>query len=506
MEAIRESVKVSAQTLAKNSKSYVESSVIVPDKNPDILKVLQVDATAAANDSTLQKGRLSVGGRVFVTVLYLPDDENGGIKSLDAAFDFDDVIDSAELDEGMHTRIACDIEQVDINLINSRKISLRAVVGINAEVTADNEISYISGVEDENAAVKCSEAELYVVTAQDSCEFLIKEQNELAAGKPQIEEILKMDAEIEDKEVRAVANKVIVKGTVSATVLYSAVGGGVENADVRMPFTEVFELGENCEQDETDVRCCIKERSVRPGFDNDGDARVLSFEILVGLDMCARRQQSISYLSDCYFYGATTECETESINAERVICYPKTVKNIRESVSCDKRLPKVASVYNVVAKPRIIGSSKTGDGVEVEAKLDVSVLYLSDSSDNPICCQKAEIPVTHIINADGDNLCITAECEHISYSLNSAGEVELRTGVAFSAERREVTPIKMISEVSRGEDTKGAELVIFFSKGGEELWDIAKRFRVSCEEVAEMNGLEPDGVIEPNKRLIIPCM
>ena len=37
MEAVRESVTVREQVIAKNSKSYVEASVIVPDKNPDIL-------------------------------------------------------------------------------------------------------------------------------------------------------------------------------------------------------------------------------------------------------------------------------------------------------------------------------------------------------------------------------------------------------------------------------------------------------------------------------------
>ena len=507
MEAVRENVTVSAQVLAKNSKCYVESSVIVPDKNPDILKVLQVDATSAVTKHTLQKGRLCAEGKVYVTVLYLPDGDTAGIRSLGAAFDFDDVIDAAELDEGMHSRVTCDVDQVDINLINSRKISLRAVVAINAEVNADRELSYISGIECEDAASKCSEAELYAVTAQDSCEFLMKEQVELMAGKPQIAEILKSDVQIEDKEIRAVTNKVIVKGNICVSVLYTGDGGTVEHTDARLPFTEVFELGESCEGDSVDVWCSVLEKNCNAEFDSDGDRRIISFEILVGVEMCARRERQISYLSDCYFFGAQTECEQEQITAERIITYPKTSKSLRESVACDRRMPKIASVYNVVAKPRIISTERSGDGVDISAKLDVSILYLSDSPENPVCCYKTDIPITHSIKATaGDKICISAECEHISYSLNSAGDVELRATISFNAEERETRTIDMMADIARGEETKGSEIIIFFAKGGEELWDIAKRFRVSCEEIAELNKLEPDCVIEENKRLIIPCM
>lgn len=60
---------------------------------------------------------------------------------------------------------------------------MRAVVALNAEVTADNEISYISGIDCDDAAAKCAQASMYAVTAQDSCEFLMKEQVELMSGQ-----------------------------------------------------------------------------------------------------------------------------------------------------------------------------------------------------------------------------------------------------------------------------------------------------------------------------------
>ena len=507
MEAIRENVTASSRVYANTSKCQAETSVIVPDKKPDILKILQADASCAVTKKTLQKGRMSVEGKVYVTVLYLPDTEEKGIKSINAEFEFEDVIDAGMLDEGMHAVVFCDVEQADINLINSRKINIRAVVGLSAEVTADKQISYLSAAVGDDIASRSSNADLYSIIAEDSCEFLMKEQVELMAGKPCIAEILKIDAQIEDKEIRTVTDKIILKGNVCANILYQSENNTIEHAQARLPFTEVFEIGENCEADKADVWCCIMEKSCRAELDSDGDSRVLGLEILVGAQVCVRREKQIEYLSDCYFYGANTVCQREEISTQKITQQPVSVKNVRESITFDKRMPRAEAVYNVVAKPHILSTERMGDGIDISARLDVCILYLSDTRENPVCCYKTEIPIIHSVKSERDvPVSVTAECEHMSYSLNSAGDVEIRAAVAFRTEECEECKLNMICNVEKEEMKGGSELVIFFSKGGEDIWDIAKRFRVSCEEIAELNGIEPDGRIEPNRRLIIPCM
>lgn len=507
MDVVRENVKASSRVLEKSLKSNVESNVIVPDKNPDILKVLQVDATCAVAKKTLKQGRLSVEGKVFADVLYLPDCDGGGIRTLQAEFEFNDVIDCPDIGEEMHVAVLSDIEQMDVNLINSRKISLRATVGLNVEITADREISYISAVDADDAAYKCDEVELYSVIAEDSCEFLLKEQIELVQGKPAICELLKCDVAVTDKEIRTAGNKVIVKGVVCASVLYSTESCTVENADARLPFTEVFEVNELSEEDKIDARCCKIEKCCKSANDYDGAVRLIDFEFLVGIELCVRRAKRINYLSDCYFFGAETDCDYEQVETERITVYPKAVKSVRDVISCDNRMPRIATVYNVVAKPQIVSTEQVGDGLAVSAKLEVSVLYLSENSENPVCCQKAEIPVMHTLNVTaGARTSVTAECEHISYSLSGSGDVELRAAVAFTAEERILEKTQMIAGLERGETSKGNELIIFFAKGGESLWSIAKQYKVNPEEIAALNELDCDCVIESGKRLIIPSM
>lgn len=507
MEAKRETASASVRVLEKSSKCYVESSVIVPDKKPDILKVLQVDASSAVTGSTLQKGKLFVQGRVDVTVLYLPDGEEGGIRSICAKFDFDDVIEGAEIDENMHKSVVCDVDQVDINLINSRKIAVRAAVGIDAEVTAEREIEYISAIECDDAGAKFAEVGVSSTVAADSCEFLMKEQVALADGAANIAEILKTDVRIEDKEVRCVTNKVIVKGNICATVLYLDGNNAICHADAQLPFTEVFETGESCEEDCAQVTCTVIEKNCCPAMDSDGDMRVLDFEILVGVDMSVCREQTIRYLSDCYFFGAQTVCETKTARLEHTYRHARRTETVRENIAADSRLPRPAAVYNIAARPRILSAEQNGDNIDISARLDVAVLYLSDSSDSPVCCRKAELPVSCSVAAEAKaRVYADAECEHISCTLTGNGDIELRAAVAFSVEERDFADVEMVASAEKGEKTGGSELIILFTSGGETLWDISKKYRVSCDEVAELNSIEPGAAIEAHRRLIIPSM
>ncbi|MEE0944556.1 MAG: DUF3794 domain-containing protein [Clostridia bacterium] len=504
MEVVREQITASARVLERSMRCNSECNVIVPDRNPDILKILHVDATCSIVKKTLTNGRISFEGKVFADVIYLPDGEDSGVKTLPTVFEFNDIIDSPEIKDDMCIKLMCDIEQLDINLINSRKISLKAIVSVDCELFENREIEYITSVNSTDAAYKCNEVNLYRMLTNDECEFLIKEQLEL--GNCQNLEVIKCDASVTDKEVRIAGNKVIVKGIVAVTVLYCDENNSIKNTDARFPFTEVFEVSGIEETDSVEVGCVIVEKSCQKGTGSNGE-NYINIEILVRAEIMVRRDERICCLCDCYCFGAETKCNSDVIKTERIITLPSAVKSIREVITADSRMPQIATVYNVVAKPRIVSTEKNDNTVTANSVLDVSVLYLSDNSENPVCCRKAEIPVMHTFDIkEAGELMITAECEHISYTLTGAGDVEIRAAVEFNTSNRMEKDINMIREIERGEETGTNQLIIFFAKGGESVWEIAKEYKTDPTMVAELNNIDEGLPVEKGKRLIIPTM
>ncbi len=497
MEVIRECVKTSQAVLEKSISCNVESNVIVPDKNPDILKILQVDATAAVTKRILKEGRLTVEGKVYADVLYLPEGMDGSVKTLPAVFEFSDFFDDAMLRAGMHSFVSCDIENVELNLINSRKITLRVTVAISAEVVADNDMEYIASINAEDIAYKCNDASCYLIVADDDIEFLIKEKVEVPDI---IKDIIKCDAVICDKEIRTAGTKVIVKGAVSACSLYCTDEGNIECTNGRFPFTEVFEVGEEIEDDMIDISTNIIEKSC-----NIGSQKSIRYEFLVRVELSARKNESFNYMSDCYFFNSETEIKSEEFHFECAKKLPNAVKSVREIIMCTEHMPRISSVYNVVAKPHIVSTEKFDKGLSVNARLDVSVLYLSDNKENPICCQKAEIPVFHTIDADNvSDVTLMAECEHISYALTSGGDVEIRASVIISGEERVVLKRQIMTEVEKHGTEGRNEIVIVFASGGESLWDFAKKYKVSSEYIAQLNELDEALPLDEGRKLVIP--
>ena len=218
------------------------------------------------------------------------------------------------------------------------------------------------------------------------------------------------------------------------------------------------------------------------------------------------KENSITYLTDCYYFGADTECEKETLTAEWVKIHPKAVKNIRESISIDKRLPVPSSVYNVVVKPVITGTEKNIDGVDITSRLEVSVLYLSDNADNPVCCYKTDIPVIYSHKTKSDApVCVMAECEHISYSLSGNGDIELRLMMEYNIEERSEQKLEIITDVKKGVKSGSAGVVIIRTDKEEDLWEIGKKYRADCCEIAQLNDIDINEPVKENVKLLIPC-
>ncbi len=507
MDAIRENVTVTSKTMEKNVKCRVESGIIVPDRMPDVLKILQVDSVSAVRKKTIQNEKLYIEGTVYVTVLYLPEKADDGIKSIKTSFGFDEVIESQHISEDARCTVVSEIEYADIQLVNSRKLNIHTVVDIKIDVCTDKTVSFISGLDCSDAACKYAMARLNSTKCCEVSDFLIKDSIELRSASLQISEILKCDMRIEDVETKCVTNKVVIKGNVAANVLYTSTSGTIEQADATLPFTDVIEMGAECEGDNITARCDIIESNVKAEFNSDGEKRLIKFEMLISAGVNAYCENNISYLSDCYYFGHKTIAKKNTSCVTQTRFCPRVTKNIRECIAFDNKMPTPSSVYNVVISPSVTGIELQKDSANINTKLEVCVLYLSQESESPVCCMKKEIPLSYLHKlTDECKVYASAECEHISYSINSVGELEIRAVIGYSIEETYEIPFEVIEEVEKGEKNDTSEIIILRASGKESLWDIGKKYCVSCDEITAVNDMESDSDIRCGQRLIIPCI
>ena len=163
-EIRKSTAEISRKVFCGKGQSVCQADVIVPDSMPDCLKVLEVEGTVVQESAVVTKGKISVRGRVECDIIYVPENAHG-VRSMSCTMPFAYSENVAEVDEGMYYETDCDVTHMEFQLVNSRKVSIKAVVEAENCVMGKGEINYIGYAEGEGVETK---KEKFKASGEDS--------------------------------------------------------------------------------------------------------------------------------------------------------------------------------------------------------------------------------------------------------------------------------------------------------------------------------------------------
>lgn len=511
MELIKEAVTVGEVLFSDSFETMVDGDLIVPDVKPDILKILQVDASSCISSKEISDGRLTIGGRIDLTVLYLPDREDCTVQSIKTSFDFTHKTDKSVIDESCRAIVDSDVSKVEFHVINSRKLSLKAITAIDCEIISARDISFLTGIDSDDAQIRTTPLTVNSLCGVRDEEFMIKEAIEIPAGKASINEILKIDYKICDKEFKAITEKLVVKGTLNVCILYTDSMQNIEYTEAELPFTEVFDFPDIDENMNCELNYRVCDCYFDTAEDSDGDRRIVNLEILVCAEMKASKNKELDIINDCFCPGYDTRLTYNEMSLNETAASPSCQNALRDVAVIDKNLPQISGVYNVITKAFITGSHTEESKLSVEGKIEACILYLTDNTQTPVYSFKKDIPFSYMLDSPGTKTgmpcSVTADVSHTSFHLNVANEVELRCILNISANIFSNRTISLISDAELADipQDKKKGIVIYFVQPGDTLWKIAKNYSVSIDDIAQFNQISDKDNISVGQRLVIPA-
>lgn len=513
MELVKENVKVNQVSCKGNTQVLVDEDIIVPDVKPDILKVLQIDATSCVTGKEVTNGKTRVNGRVDLKILYIPDSDREKIKSIITSFDYVQNVDSQKINENMKAVVMSNVERAEFSLINSRKLRVKVIVGLDYEVIAEQNVEIAVETSDSDSAELLREnVKLQNCIELSEEEFSVKESLEVPSGQTSINELLKVDVKISDSEYKTVTDKIVVKGAIGVCVLYTDENCEIQFMEMEIPFTEVFDCIDVSDDTICDIDYCVSDVRYEVSEDNDGDRRIVELDISVTAQIKATENVSVDMICDCYEPFMRTQLLKEEIELEEVVSRPHTQNTLREMLETASGAPGVSGVYDVITKPCITKTQLQNGKLLAEGRIEAYILYLTDSNESPVYSMKKEIPFSYLLDCDSEEEDlipeIRAEVKHTSYNLNVAGEIELRCILALNANiirRRKIEIINdVVTEQMENSDKRG--IVIYFVQNGDNLWEVSKRYAIPRDEVIKFNKMDETDNLEAGSRLFIPGM
>ena len=506
MELVKEKDQYLEEIMTGCEKLYISEDIIVPDTKPDVLKVLEVNAYSGISDKGITGNAFYIEGKIYVNILYVPDNEDEGINCIKASFNIKERFENPNISPDMKLKVNCDVSRIEFNVLNSRKLSIKAYINCNYSIIGQKEIEFPQGFNGECGECITKSILTERISTVDDCDFIIRDSFEIPSGKDSALEILKTDFKITDKEIKAVSGKLITKGTLNVCVLYLTQDNRVDFCESEFPFTEVFDVYDLLDTDNCSLDLNVFDITAELSSDNDGDRRIINIDALINASLIAYRTKEITLITDCYQIGAKTDVSFEDIKIKQFVDTICTQNSIKEIITPDEKLPKIIKMYNVIAETEVTKITTENEKVLVAGRIKAYFLYLTDNPKCPVYSFKKDIPFDFSNDCanskQGIEYSFNVTAKHVGFNLNSASEIELRCILSQEIKLYNSQNFNLITDINTKPINSESNIIIYFVKDGDTLWNIAKNYSVRIDDIKSINSLDDDLIIKGQKLLI----
>ncbi len=516
LELVMEAVRLNQPIGGDSTQTIVESDIIVPDTKPDITRILLLDGDVFVNSAEVAPDALLINGMVRYKILYVSDDPEQLIKSINTAASFQYSMDIPNARQGMQCRVKCDIEHMEYELINSRKVNVKAIISLNGRINSQEEqyvAQDIDGVEEVQILRSTALVNTYIGADSEVCH--VNEVLDIPTGKPSILEILRSDVKITGKEFKQLDDKLIVDGELSVSTLY--IGDdevkSIQTMEHEIPFSQSIELPDADELSFSNVELDLRDAVFEAWEDNDGELRQLKCEVSVNVFAECYGKKELELVEDAYSPFARLELEKKQISMEELAADSKSQVVIKEIIEIDDEAPNISEIFNILGKLYLSNSAVSDERVSIEGVIGCNVLYLSDREDEPVCCINREMPFKQVLDVkgarEGMRLDVEMNIEHINYNVISAGEIEVRYVIGFINRINKTVNIPVVEKASEAPlDEKRLEnrpsVIIYFAQSDDTLWKVAKKYSTTIERLKKDNDFENPDILAPGTQILIP--
>lgn len=516
LEVIREAIRVNQIIGQESTQTVVENDIIVPDVKPDIAYILILDGDVYVNSSEVVQDRILVNGTICYKILYVSDDAEQSIKSINTSSGFSYSMDVANAKPGMKCRVKCDIEHIGYEILNGRKVNIKAIVKMAGRVTSELEqgIAYdLSGLDDIQMLKKHYKVNSYL--GESEANARVSEVLEIPDSRPAIREILRNDVKISDKDYKITDNKIIARCQLNVSTLYIGDDetGSIQFMKHEIPFSQTVDLPGITEDAGCELEYRITDSSFEAEEDSDGELRALKCEIGLCILADGFEQREVEAIEDAYSPNARVEIEKEPFNAEEFVSENKSQIAVKDIITVGGANPEISEVFNVLCKPVLSQYSIEDDKIMIEGLVNSKVLYLANNAEQPVFCREQETPINQAVDIKGIkpgmDCEIDLDIQHCSYSTIDTKEVEIKLSVLITIK---VVKRKVISVIKRANEAKldAAELAsqpsitIYFVQQGDTLWDIAKKYYTTIADIIKANDMDENDAVSLGQQVIIP--
>ena len=507
-------LRVTQETASINELVYdgaaeqsIECDFVLPDYLPDIVRILKCSITPRVISKTLSGTSLSIEGTAVAEILYVAPEEEPRCAIYRCPFS--KVVELGRVMPDADIVVCPSVSYVNCRAVSQRRLDIRGAVVL--KIQAINRVSCELTGDAQGAGIQLKKR-VFPVSRLCSCvqkNLSVHEDIELPQGNPPVLSILKAVAHAQVSDCKLIAGKIILKGELHLHILYLC---DQENhtlctVEQMLPFSQILDVDGVDEECSCDISLSVSSCELTPQQEYEENT-TLTLECEICVLAKVRREEEIISVCDVFSTLYESSCEQRQMEFEHLVTREETSFTHKSELN----LPQVMeSLCDSFCEMKILSTQITQGKASCRIQLDITMFaydtehklqcitakdefdYEKNLSDTPMTLEYT--PHLHLLSwkasMEGESATFTVEC-----SLGGEAVTKVRESV--------VTSVCVDEEKPKGRD-KDIALTIYYADEGEQVWEIAKRYNTSVEQVMSENDLAGD-VVEKRGMLLIPIV
>jgi len=322
MDLVKKNIHMDRVKCSTMMQVSLDEDMNLPENKPDCSMICFSGGKVELEDVKPMMDEIRVSGYLQFALLYRTEEYGCPMVRWEGKLPFEDKIHLQGVLPSDLVHVTGEVEDLSLGMINSRKLSVRAVLTlqVKADELYDEEIA-IGIHAKEPIEYRRSAMDIAQILIQKRDVFRLKEEFSLPPNYPNIFQILWSDLTVKDVDFKLMNGRIGIQGEVKTFILYEAEG---ESHDIRffeknLPFNSMIDC-QGCKDNLIpDIQYCIAQKDfvIRP--DEDGEERNIGLEMVLEMKMNLYEEEPVEIITDIYGVGCEVNSQCKQASLQKAL-------------------------------------------------------------------------------------------------------------------------------------------------------------------------------------------
>ena len=375
MELLKKHIHMNRRRGNVTSQMTLDDDFNVPDSMDDVEELIMENGEVKIDSVKNPGEKAEVSGKLEFRILYRR--PGGELTALAGSIPFTETVHMPGLSENDYVQAGWELDDLNVSLINSRKLNVKALVTLNLRADEIRDMEAASDAKfDGEVEVLKKTLTVAAIAVRRRDTFRVREVLSIPGNNPDAETLLWQDMRLQDVETKPLDGKTHINGDLLVFAVYSAGGGQmpVQCFEETVPFSGDVELTESAEDMIPFITVKLVHRDLELQPDADGEMREIAVDAVMELDIRLYEEEEVELLSDLY------ALDREVIPETGTACFDTLA--VRNQVRT-----KIQEKIQLTGRQRILQMCHADGDVKIdEVQIREDGIHMDGVLVTPTCC------------------------------------------------------------------------------------------------------------------------